>query len=675
VTDGNVWIFFRATRTDGIRPKEGKAILFPTFNSIVEDFPTFFELLSAASLSQRLHLARLAAVEGVAARPREARHFVRPIEEARMLPRTDLGRDVADIFNRFFAGLSSEQDAEMRHTCFVETRESRDADATLVKIAGHLTNAIRAIETRHGDALQTEIQSVIDSKVSEVCLIVGNKGAGKSTFISRFFSDVLPAELRRSCVVASIDLADYTGDESTIQRWLAERLCDTLEDAIFTNDEPTYEDYQGMFFRVYRRWSEGTYKHLYKTDRTQFRIQFGDYIERRRRESPDDYAIGLMLHAAAGRRRLPCIVFDNTDQFPLEIQEKVFQFGVALRNAALSFIIVPITDRSIWRLSKSGVFQSYLSRSFYLPSPAAKEVLARRIHYLRMKLDEGESSSGTYFSSRGIRISIGNLNGFVNVLEDAFVRNEMLSNLIWRLANYDIRRMLLLAQRAITSPTFAIEELIRIYVDQRRNAFDIRRGLGALVLGDYDRHLNAVDDFIQNLFWTEGNRPVSPLLLSSILAMLDSIRRNAGADLDRAYINVGDLTSVFEPCGVDGNDLHYLLDQLLARGLIEAFDPNNEAVSDGTKVGITNSGGAHIEMALNDAVYIEQMALTTGYRYVTARDEIVDAVREIGRPEGRDRIRAVFKEYILTEDENKFKIPSMEMYKPLQRLRVEFAHV
>src|ERR1700720_1614349 len=105
------------------------------------------------------------------------------------------------------------------------------------------------------------------------------------------------------------------------------------------------------------------------------------------------------------------------------------------------------------------------------------------------------SLSGTYFSSRGIRISIGNLNGFVNVLEDAFVRNEMLLNLIGRLANYDIRRMLLLAQRAITSPTFAIEELIRIYVDQRRNAFDIRRGLRALVLGDYDRHLNAVDDF------------------------------------------------------------------------------------------------------------------------------------------------------------------------------------
>lgn len=46
VTDGNSWIFFRATRTDGLPPKEGKAIIFPCFDAVVSDFSTFYELLA-----------------------------------------------------------------------------------------------------------------------------------------------------------------------------------------------------------------------------------------------------------------------------------------------------------------------------------------------------------------------------------------------------------------------------------------------------------------------------------------------------------------------------------------------------------------------------------------------------------------------------------------------------
>ena len=244
-----------------------------------------------------------------------------------------------------------------------------------------------------------------------------------------------------------------------------------------------------------------------------------------------------MRHAVAGRSRLPCLVFDNTDQFPLEMQEKVFQFAIGLKNASLSFIVIPITDRSIWRLSKVGAFQSYVSRTFYLPSPAAKEVLARRITYIRTKLDGG-GQSGNYFSTKGIKISIRNLNSFVNILEDAFVRNETISGLIGRLANFDIRRMLLLAQRTITSPTFQVDDLIRIYMDTSRRPVDFRRALRAMILGDYDRHTNETNDFIQNIFWTDGNRPTSPLLGGSILAILASIRTAAGRDIDKAYISL-----------------------------------------------------------------------------------------------------------------------------------------
>jgi hypothetical protein len=201
VTDGNAWIFFRAVRSDGIPPKDGKSIIFPNFDAVLDSFATFYELLAPSAISQRLHFARLLIAEGLKARASEPRYYVKPPEEARLQPKTDLARDIADVFNRFFAGMTSEQDRDMRRACFVETRESREADATLTKIASRLTSAIRPLETEHGQQLQTELETVIESKISEICLIVGSTGAGKSTFISRFFEDVLPDEIQKSCVV------------------------------------------------------------------------------------------------------------------------------------------------------------------------------------------------------------------------------------------------------------------------------------------------------------------------------------------------------------------------------------------------------------------------------------------------------------------------------------------
>jgi hypothetical protein len=183
VTDGNSWIFFRAVRTDGLPPRDGKAIIFPSFESVLEDFYYFYELLARSPLNEQLHLARISSVEGGISRPIEPRYFVRPPTEARLQHRSELGRDIAEVFNRFFAAMVSDQDHEMRTACFVETKESCEADTSLSKIATHLTNVISSLDTTHGQALTEEIKLVMASQNSEICLIVGNKGAGKSTFI------------------------------------------------------------------------------------------------------------------------------------------------------------------------------------------------------------------------------------------------------------------------------------------------------------------------------------------------------------------------------------------------------------------------------------------------------------------------------------------------------------
>ena len=671
VTDGLGWIVFRVGM-EGKPFREGKAIVFPSLASIIEDFATFYELLAPAALGQRLHPARLNEAEGLRERPSEPRYFVKEPEDARLQPRSEFSRDIADVFNRFFAGMSSETDDEMRKQCFVETRESRAADATLSTIASHLVSSIQVIETEQGQALKDEIAGVVASKQSEICLIVGNKGAGKSTFVKRFFEDVLPENLRSACVTAVVDLADFTGDEGSLQRWLSERLRDKMEDAIFSCEQATYEDYMGMFFKTYQRWSEATYRDLYVTNKTEFKIKFGEYVERRRAEAPDDYVLGLLRHTVAGRTKLPCVVFDNTDQHTMRIQEAVFQYAVSLRNSALCFGIVPITDRSIWRLSKSGSFQSYSSRTFFLPSPPTKEIFSKRVKFIERKLAEDSAASGTYFSSKGIRISIPDLNGFVKVLEEAFLGDERLSSLIGRLANFDIRRMMLLGQRTICSPSFRVEDLIKAYVAKRNQAFDSRRAARALILGEYDRHVDQFSEFVTNVFHTEGSKPYSPLLLLSVLETLAGAKNRAGSNPDDSFMSVVDLINYFEPCRVEADDVREVLKLLLRRRLIQPLEADRVEYSDTMKVALTPAGEAHQEMAYADAVYVEQMAMTTGVRLDAVRAKLSVHTHNMADRAARDALVREFVEYVANEDSRKVTAPPAANYASQRKLRSEF---
>lgn len=253
VTDGNTWLLFKASRTDGKPPLDGKGVLFPQLTSIISNFAKFYELLNISAINKRLHLAHLNEAEGLLIVDAEQQfHGLNP-RDARMRKRDPLASDAALLFSQFFSRLSNEKDREMLRDCFVETGESQKADLELEKIVQRVLNTITTLDISQGGALQEELERTIRSGRSETILLIGNKGAGKSTFIDRFFEQVLPARLRSQCVVARIDLEQYHGDPTTIINWAILQLRYHLESAICTSDPPSYDELMGIFFSEYQR--------------------------------------------------------------------------------------------------------------------------------------------------------------------------------------------------------------------------------------------------------------------------------------------------------------------------------------------------------------------------------------------------------------------------------------
>lgn len=588
-----------------------------------------------------------------------------------MRPRDQLASDAALLFKQFFTRISNDKDREMLRDCFVETAESQRADFELEKIIQRVLNNIASLETEHGSVLQAEIERVIATRRSETVLLIGNKGAGKTTFIDRFFEQVLPRGLREKCIVARVNLEDYHGDHKAIVSWAILQLREKLERAVCSSNPPTYDELMGIFFGEYQRWSIGSRKILYETNKTEFKDQFGRHIEDRREKHPDEYVRLLLAWAASGHQKLSCLVFDNTDQFPSEIQDMVYQLAHSLESAAPVFTIVPITDRTVWRLSKAGALQSYSARSFYLPVPDAKEIISRRVNFLKGKVQAEPAAAESYFSRRGFQVKVNDLAILAEAVGEVFVENDYVSGFIGRLGNFDIRRMLKIAERIFLSPELAIDDIIKSKFSGEDVTADRVRTHRALIRGEYDRFNERENEYISNLFQTDAQRPGPPLFTYYMLWLLrqrlHSARNNQDENIEASHWAVSAFIQFFEGCGVVEDIVIAALNRLYDRRLIEALDPNVKRVTVVDKVAIKESGIAHLELLLSSPVYIDQMALVTGLNELFARDEIRKALHASRFSD----IRELFVRYVLKIDSGRITIPQNELYAQVRMARTQ----
>jgi hypothetical protein len=146
LTTGITWIIFLPFPVAGVPYTGGTAYVFPTLKSILENFAIFYDLLSREGVTQRTYDVHFTKASGLTIEAFEPMAAANKNEYVRLLQSTQLASDLEPVFREFFGGLSGDNDPEMLADCFVETRESRYADASLEKIVRSISSSIATLE-------------------------------------------------------------------------------------------------------------------------------------------------------------------------------------------------------------------------------------------------------------------------------------------------------------------------------------------------------------------------------------------------------------------------------------------------------------------------------------------------------------------------------------------------
>lgn len=614
LTNGTTWIIFRANRLgDGKKVKQGKAVIFSTLESVKEEFKLFYELLSPHNVNNYVYRAIFQELEGQEIRTKDFIQALKTEDTIRLYDKFSHSADFERVMSVFFSKLAGDNDPEMLAKCFVETRESQAAEFQLTRISEELIGKVKKIETIEGEEIKKVLERIKVTNRQEFIILVGGKGAGKSTFVERFFNYVLSSNLKDDCVIVRINLANYKGSESDVIQWLDHTLLEECETTLY-NGAPTSDEIQGIFYGEYTRLKRAK-KVLYETDKNQFKIEFSNHIEARRETRPTEYIQKLIGNIVKSRRKIPCIIFDNTDHFSIEIQDKVFQYGRSIYENEICLVIVPITDKTSWQLSKQGAIKSYENEVMFLPTPPPRKIIEKRIEYLDQKIISEKKDRGNYFLNRGIQLTLEDIEGLARFLQLIFLQDEQTSKWIGSFSNYDIRTTLELTKDLISSPHISLDEYLKLYVEKDLAAQDKEYSIkpyrikNALIKRNYYSYPVNHHPFIQNLYYATGNVNTTPLLSVRILQVLMDRKSDRGAN--DTFLPVNQILDYFNAMRIERSIVNKHLQFLLAKGLINSYDPSITDIDYSKSVEITPSGTTHYYWTLNDLDYIHSMLEVT----------------------------------------------------------------
>jgi 'Cold-shock' DNA-binding domain. len=400
--------------------------------------------------------------------------------------------------------------------------------------------------------------------------------------------------------------------------------------------------------------SSGYLKKIYESDKQAFDIKFAEFLEEEVSTNREGYLESLLHFAIHNRKKLPIIVVDNTDEFSLDFKVRIFQFCNAYRRKVkYCMLMFPVTDKSAWSFSKTDIFTIHQSRSFFLPTPSPREVFRKRIDFLNRKLVTANSvEKREYLTNKGIRIELKDVKKFAQVLDDVFVENSFTAKTLGELTNYNIRSIMNLSKRIITSPVMRIEDLITTYLTTEPIHYS--KFIDALIRGDYEAYrVSTGDDFgVISTFKVNSSKTHSPLLALRILSLLRVIKM-AGRDVEERHCTVQSIVQYFEALSVDFVDIQRCLTELVSLRLIEPYDPSASVLDDNQKLAVSYKGLAHYDLSTKNSVYFFQMAITTGI----TDPEVVASIKGYYKSKSSRSfsettacIRKLFSEYLLRED-------------------------
>jgi len=418
ITNGYQWIFFRGLSAAGRPWLKSSALVFDSFEDIALRLQDFFRCLhkSYAFTTALPELLERAHGSGLLPERRATDHLPqiqRPVQQPCPATRAAAEFLFSDIYGKEHVGMLDE--------CYVVPGHSSEFDEALQRLLKDTPGDLATIseDTRDGTPKRFIDDLSLEAKYLNVrhpIAVVGNVGAGKTTFLRRVLVDLIRT---KSVITAYIDLEGRsTGgvlsqelESKHLAREIVRELATRTEiliksredipDAEIPQAHPDSPETLSTIFRDRLQKERRLGEKLYASNTEAWEIKKLAIYEEERADEVK-YLHAYVRHLKARFRpteisegvtkRIPVVIFlDNLDQGTDDFQRFVYGFCAELMRGTGAICVLCLREDTYRAGRRAGGFltSSQLQYVFHVASPPLDRVLRLRIDYGQKCLLEG----------------------------------------------------------------------------------------------------------------------------------------------------------------------------------------------------------------------------------------------------------------------------------------------
>lgn len=571
-TNGSQFIVGQFVNVDGRDWTENDCTVFRSLDDVEENFVEFANLLSRPAVIERRHL-----------RPRDLKRKARTIlqyhatEREREVIRNDFSAQLGAIVQRVFGEIAETEnlnDYELLRQCYVKTEDARkefgDLNALFADVPPSFDTRIASVQNT--DNMATQIRSQVTSDaptLPDTVVVIGGKGAGKTTFLKHFTEVVLTDGDKKNRPVLYIDFRRYTRQQVEDTRRIHEDVLDLLYEEYPKLKLTDFNILKTIYKKQINRNRVGIWQ-PYVKDEDELDRRIGDFFAERQAD-PERHLIAISEYLVGTTRKRLVVVFDNADQLDEDAQREVFLLASSFRSTVKAAVFISLREGYFRTWRRKAPFDAFSLRVFHVTAPPFGEVLRRRIEYV---LDRFDFPSVDAYTD-GLRVKATpekTREFFRNVERTLFAgENSEVLRFLEETTYPDLRQGLERFRDFLLSGHTKVDEYAA--VDYRQ--IPIWEFIKAVALGSrvyYDEQYST----IVNLFRPVGGSR-SHFNKIRLLDFLNERLEDGGQD--EGYMGVGEIEDVFYKYGRDRATVHAELEVLLDARLVEASDLRSDVAS------------------------------------------------------------------------------------------------
>ena len=648
ISNGNQYIAFLATRTDGKSIFEGDAIVFHSLENIYEKFNEVWQLLSIQGVKEHNLFRRLNNIEkGI---PKKLSSYLLNYPKARYRSETQTSlRSLSELFIQDIVE-NEELEENFIKECYCESGELEQYSLLSKNILKKRYSALF-----HDDEQSPTLLPVKDKKHNNLTLdtiagslshrpivLLGDVGVGKTSFIKNLIYNTATSEFKNSITIY-INL----GSEGALTSNLKDFVIREIEEQLYEVHDIHLYDFdiiRGIYASEITKFDRGIKGQLKQADPKRYEEALLDHLDEMSKEKDQHLKKAINYYSKSTKRQF-IVIIDNADQREYETQQQAFIISHELAKNWQSLVFIALRPNTFYRSQRSGALSAYPHKIFTIEPPRIDKIIEKRLNYA-LEISEGKIPIETFSTLKSMNLTL-----FLKALLDSLLHNSELYEFLSNITGGNIRKSIDLVAKFIGSPNVDCEKIIEIMKRKNEYRIPLHEFTKSALLGDYG-HYHPDHSIAINMYEVSHSEAKEHFLKPLLLAFIDS---NSPLKDSNYFYSTDNIFKEMQNYGFSVTQTENNLRLLTNRKLIETsqrvtFEEDEEGILFGElprQFRITSIGAYHLKKWIGNFAYLDAMVFDTP---IFNEDLIQPMIKKSESFYISDRYERTvkFKEYLLT---------------------------